>query len=249
MGKKEKLIISNWKDYVQTEIQAREILEGVNDYLESLSETIDIPLVFCPKNDLLISVSELLKKSHLAHNAFLGLQDFPDIRVDGLRYAILGHSSRRYDLGETDDVVNRKINKAIEAGLIPVVCIGEKNKDDNADEFIESQIRATFKDLSIDQIGKCMIVYEPVWAITSDLGSDPDGPGSASDRINFINNFLAKNWDLKSESLPMGLYGGSVNSKNINAFLSNEAFSGVLIGKASSVKTEFLKILSEIVKS
>ena len=128
MGKKEKLIISNWKDYVQTEIQAREILEGVNDYLESLSETIDIPLVFCPKNDLLISVSELLKKSHLAHNAFLGLQDFPDIRVDGLRYAILGHSSRRYDLGETDDVVNRKINKAIEAGLIPVVCIDKSLK-------------------------------------------------------------------------------------------------------------------------
>jgi triosephosphate isomerase len=249
MGKRGKLIISNWKDYVQTEIQAREILDGVNDYLESLSETTEIPLVFCPKNDLLISVSELLKKSHMAHNAFLGSQDLPDIRVDGLRYVILGHSSRRYDLGETDDVVNRKINRTIEAGLIPIVCIGEKNKDDNADEFIESQIRATFKDLSIDQIGKCIIVYEPVWAITSDLGSDPDDSSSASSRINFINNFLAKNWDLKSESLPMGFYGGSVNSKNVNTFLSNEAFSGVLIGKASSIKMEFLKILSEIVKS
>ena len=249
MGKKEKLIISNWKDYVQTEIQAREILDSVNDYLESLSETLEIPLIFCPKNDLLISVAELLKKSHLEHNAFLGSQDLPDIGVDGLKYTILGHSSRRYDLGETDDVVNRKIGKAIEAGLIPVVCIGEKNKDDNADEFIGNQMRATLKDLSIDQVRRCIIVYEPVWAITSDLGSDPDGPGSASDRINFINNFLAKNWDLKSESLPVGLYGGSVNSKNVNAFLSNEAFSGVLIGKASSIKTEFLKILSEIVKS
>ncbi len=244
----EKLIISNWKDYIQTEIQAREILGGVNDYLESLAETKELALVFCPKGKLLLGVAELLKKSHLEHCAFLGSQDLLDQVAEGLRYVILGHSSRRYGLGETDAIVSEKIKKTLEKELIPIVCIGEKDKDDKAEEFMQDQASATFNELSADQISRCVIVYEPVWAITSATESESDNPNNASNKIGFIRKYFIESYKLKIENLPKILYGGSVNSENIGAFLSEDIIAGVLIGKASTVKPEFLKILMEVTK-
>jgi triosephosphate isomerase len=246
MAKDRKLIIFNWKDYIQTEAQARDILDSANDILESLSDTRELSLVFCPNEELLSGVGELLRESHLAHDSSLGSQDLVEQEVDGLRYVILGHSSRRYGLpdggGETSEDVNDKIIKTLGAGLIPVVCIGEKEKDINAEEFIRAQVSATFNDLSCDQIGRCIVVYEPVWAITSEDGSSPDNPDDASKKIDLIKKCL------NCDQLNI-IYGGSVNSRNIVDFLNKDVVGGVLIGKAGTVKSEVREILLTIIKS
>ena len=241
MVKREKLIISNWKNYIENEAQARDILDAANDILESLSDIVEPSLVFCPKNELLMATSVFMKDSHLEHSAYLGAQDLPEDVMDGLRYVILGHSSRRYGLGEINEVVNAKIIKALEKELIPVVCIGEKYKGTDAEEFIRAQILGTFRDLSSNQIGHCIVVYEPVWAITNDTNSESDNPNDAAEKINFIKRHLA------GDPLKI-LYGGSVNCKNVDDFLKEEAIEGALIGKASTIKSEFQEILLAVAK-
>jgi triosephosphate isomerase len=241
-----KLIVSNWKDYIENLAQAQDVLDGVNDLLESMGGETEWPLIFCPKEELINGVSDLIGKSHLENSAFLGAQDLVDNYPKDLRYVILGHSSRRWELGEEDAVVNNKIKKAIERELLPIVCIGEKERAGDAEEFIKNQIDKTFYGLTSDQIDNCVIAYEPVWAITGNPGAEPDNPELASSKIDFIKKYIKGEWNLNRDGLV--LYGGSVSSDNVLDFLSKKNIDGVLIGKASTIKFEFIKILSAVIK-
>lgn len=250
-----KLIVANWKNHPESLAEAQEILEFTNDYLESAGENRELSLVFCPPFVFIEEVARMLRTSHLEHQAFLGAQD---LAVDdtmaltgevsgsmlgkiGVRYVIIGHSERRWKLSESDDVVNKKLKAALKNDLIPIVCIGEKSRDGDFGSFLKQQIEATFKDLSPDEIGRCIIAYEPVWAISTNPNARPDTPESALESIRIIKNFLASHSSLIANPY---LYGGSVNSKNIIDFLKEEEIEGVLIGGASVNKEEFVKILS-----
>src|SRR3989338_11365808 len=121
-----KLIVANWKMLPNTLAEAQEILELVNDYLESIGEKKEFSLVFCPPFVFLEGVGRILKNSHLAHGSFLGAQDIaiddggaltgevsgPMLRKLGVEYVIIGHSERRWKLGETDEMVNKKLKSA-----------------------------------------------------------------------------------------------------------------------------------------
>ena len=255
-----KLIISNWKNHPESLAQAREILESVDDYLGSLDEIKEFSLVFCPPFIFVEEVAKILETSHLKHESFLGVQN---IAIDdraaltgeisgnmlaklGVNYVIVGHSERRWKLGESDEMVNKKIKSALNCELTPIVCIGEKIRDGGYQEFIENQINQTFKNLTADEVGKCVIAYEPVWAISTNPNAKPDTPKNALESINRINNLLIENFKLEVENLPKVLYGGSVNSSNVADFFKNDQIGGVLIGSASIDKEEFIKILQKI---
>ncbi len=217
----------------------------MNDFIDSRGDNFSIPLVFCPQNELIEQTAELLRESHFENFGFLGAQDLSVGYPPNLTYVILGHSSRRWsDIGETNEIVNEKIKRAIEEELIPIVCIGEKEKESDVEDFIEKQLRRTFAELTNEQIKRCIIAYEPVWAITTENNSEADSPEEAVKRINYIKNLLIKNWDMKTDDLPLLIYGGSVNSENIVSFIVHEEIGGALIGKASSEKEEFIRIFS-----
>lgn len=251
-----KLIIANWKMNPTSPVEAEEILEFVNDYLESMGESKELSLVFCPPFVFLEDLNKLLKSSHLGHEAFLGAQDIstedsgamtgevsgPMLKKLGVDYAIIGHSERRWKLNESDNVVNRKLKAALRNEFLPIVCIGEKTRDDNFGAFIEDQILKTFEGLTSEEMSKCLIAYEPVWAISSNPGARPDNPESAMESVEIIKNTIIENWKLEIENLPKTLYGGSVNSKNVADFLKAD-FDGVLVGSASVNKNEFVSIL------
>ena len=97
-------------------------------------------------------------------------------------------------------------------------------------------------------MSKCIIAYEPVWAISTNPGARPDTPESALESIRIIKDTIIKNWKLKIENSPMALYGGSINSKNAGDFLKEREIRGVLVGGASVNKEEFCKILSVVSK-
>lgn len=258
-----KLIVSNWKNYVATTAQAEEILERVNDFLESLGETLEhgstgqpkeLSMVFCPPFTFIKEVGNILMTSHFEHQAVLGAQDLPEdvaenFKKMNVRYVIVGHSDRRYGLGESDEMVNKKLKDVLRNEMIPIVCIGERVRDENYKKFLEQQIAGTFADLSADEITKCIIAYEPVWAISTNPDAKPDTPESALESIKIIRNVLIGDKRLAISDLPMFLYGGSVTSHNVGDFLQHDEISGVLVGGASVDKEEFVKILSIVKQS
>ena len=255
-----KLIVANWKMFPNSLAQAQEILEFTDDYLGSLNESKEFGLVFCPPFVFTEEVSKFLKMSHLEHEAFLGAQDIAAedsgamtgevsgtmLTKLGVQYVIVGHSERRWKLGESDELVNKKLKAVLRNGMVPIVCIGERTRDADFGKFLEEQIKNTFAGLSTDEIGKCVVAYEPVWAISTNPGARPDTPTSALESISIIKEVLAIAYSLKPSNL--FLYGGSVNSKNAQDFLREADINGVLIGGASVNKDEFVKIL-EIVAS
>ena len=252
-----KLIVANWKMLPNTLAEAQEILELVNDYLESIGEKKEFSLVFCPPFVFLEGVGRILKNSHLAHGSFLGAQDIaiddggaltgevsgPMLRKLGVEYVIIGHSERRWKLAESDEMINKKLKSALRNELIPIVCIGEKSRDSSFKEFLEQQIETTFKDLSSDEIGKRIIPYEPVWAISTNPGAKPDTSANALESISIIREHLNLKFKIKNLKF---LYGGSVNSQNISDFIKEKEINGVLVGGASVNKEEFVRVLRHI---
>lgn len=259
-----KYIIANWKMNPQTWAEAEGILDTMSDYFsttrQDLFDQVLPGVVICPPFVFLEEVGKVLQISSLGNKAELGAQDVstddsgamtgevsgPMLRKLGVKYVIIGHSERRWKLGESDEIVNKKIKATLRNEMVPIVCIGEIKRDDNFKEFLKEQVKATFDGLSVYEIGKCFIAYEPVWAISSNPGAMPDTIESATESIEIIKNTLIENWQMEIENLPKALYGGSVNSNNVAEFLKQKEIDGVLVGGASVDKDEFVKILSVV---
>jgi triosephosphate isomerase (TIM) len=257
-----KLIVANWKNHPDSLAEAEGILEFSNNFLESLDEKKELSLIFCPPFVFTEEIGKKLKLSHLEQEASLGAQnlsveDYPALTGEvsgqmlkklGVQYVIIGHSERRWKLGESDDIVNKKLKSALKYELVPIVCIGEKEKNGDSKMFIQQQVKRTFNGLDGSELSKCIIAYEPVWAISTNPGALSDNPQNASGQIRLIRNTIIENWKLDDGGGPRFLYGGSVNSKNICEFLKENDIDGVLVGSASVNKEEFVKILDRASK-
>jgi len=252
-----KIIIANWKMLPESWAEAEQILGTIDENLSFLKKE-NYTLVLCPPFIFLEEVNKILKISRLGNKTSLGAQDIfwedtgndtgeisgPMLKNLGVSYVIVGHSERRWKLGESNEVVNKKLKSVLRNEMIPIVCLGENVRDENFKMFLREQIKNTFEGLSRDELEKCIIAYEPVWAISSNSGATPDNPEESAKVIKIIReeiNSLGENelW------MPV-LYGGSINSKNSGDFLEQKEINGVLIGGASVDKEEFFKILSLI---
>lgn len=158
----------------------------------------------------------------------------------GVKYVIIGHSERR-QLGETDELINKKIQAVLDNNLIPILCIGETKEeriDGKKEEILKNQLE---KDLNLEddliKKSEILIAYEPVWAIGTGNFCNPEEANLTHQFIkDFMNShFLDLNYKL--------LYGGSVDSQNIKSFLDQSEIDGVLVGGASIKKEELVKIL------
>lgn len=252
-----KTIVANWKMLPESWAKAEQILDFVNDHLESRNEK-ELSLVFCPPFVFLEEVGKILKTSHLEHEASLGAQDIfwedtgadtgeisgPMLSKLGVEYVIVGHSERRWKLGESDEVVNKKIKAVLRNAMVPIVCLGERVRDENFGEFLKEQVEKTFVGLNRDELEKCIIAYEPVWAISSNKRAKPDSPEESIKAIKTI--WREINHLGGGETWLPTLYGGSVTSKNVADFIGQKEIDGVLVGGASVNKEEFVKILSVI---
>lgn len=250
-----KLIVANWKMAPASLAEAEQILDSVDDYLGSLNEK-EFSLVFCPPFVFIEEVGKILRTSHFEHQAELGAQDIfwddrgadtgevsgPMLNGLGVRYVIIGHSERRWKLGESDEIVNKKLRAALRNEIIPIVCIGERERNEDFKDFIRGQVAKTFEGLNQDELKKCIIAYEPVWAISTNPGARPDTPEDSLKAIRCIWGTINELGG--GETWISTLYGGSVTSANAREFLSQKEIDGVLVGGASVNKEEFIKILS-----
>jgi triosephosphate isomerase len=227
---------------------ATEVRAGVADVGESAV------VVVAPSFVALATVAAKLAGSNVAlaaqdcywetKGAFTG-EIAPAQLVDaGCRYVIVGHSERRQLMGETDADVNRKGRAALGAGLTPIVCIGETLAERDGGTtlaVVERQLDAALRDLSAPDVGRCLVAYEPVWAIGTGRTATP---AQAQEVHHFIRTRLAAKVEGVAESVPI-LYGGSVKPDNIRALMAEADVDGALVGGASLSADSFVRIVKE----
>lgn len=215
-------------------------------------EASDVDLLVCPPLVYLSSVKDAIGSANVAlgaqnmyhepSGAFTGETSAEMLKDVGCTYVILGHSERRHVMGESDADVNKKTLAALEAGLIPVVCVGELLEEREAGktgEVIKSQFKGSLAGLSADQIEKTVIAYEPVWAIGTGKVATPE---QAEEVHADLRGLLAERYNQETADKVRILYGGSVKPGNAGELLGQENIDGALIGGASLKADDFLAI-------
>lgn len=224
------LIIANWKMNPSTIKEAKELFSG----FKKLDAVICPPACFL-NSKILPSDKKFALGAQNCHweekGPFTGEISPKTLKSLGVEYVIVGHSERRSHFQETDEMINKKLKAALKFGLIPILCIGEKEGED-AKMIVEKQIAEDLKEILKTEAGKIIIAYEPVWAIGT---GDFCEPQKAKNVLNLI----------KEKINNIVLYGGSVNSK-ISADYIKVGFDGLLVGGASLDAEEFIKIVKNV---
>ncbi len=174
--------------------------------------------------------------------AFTGEVSADMLKDMGVQYVIIGHSERREYFAETDETVNKKVIKALEKGLIPIVCCGESLDQREAGitmDLITIQIKKAFAGVSADDAKKVVVAYEPIWAIgTGKTATDEQ----AEEVCGSIRNVLASLYDDNTAKAITIQYGGSMNAGNCAGLLAKPNIDGGLIGGASLKSADFAVI-------
>lgn len=159
----------------------------------------------------------------------------------GVRYVILGHSERRSLFGEADTLVAAKVQQALQAGLCPIVCVGEslaERQQGITFEVVQRQLDAVISAIGIQALGDCVVAYEPVWAIGTGMTASP---AQAQEVHAFLRGLMRRHSSVVAEKVRI-LYGGSVKAGNALELFACEDIDGGLIGGASLSAEEFLAI-------
>ena len=175
--------------------------------------------------------------------AYTGEVSAAMVASTGAKYVILGHSERRAYYGETDAILKEKVLLALANGLTPIFCVGEVLEEREAnkqDEVVKSQIENALFNLSVEEFGKIVIAYEPVWAIGTGKTATSE---QAQEMHAFIRKVLAEKYGQKAAGETSILYGGSCNAGNAKELFTNPDVDGGLIGGASLGVDKFMPIV------
>ena len=242
------VVAGNWKMNT-TLAEAIELATGVRDGLDHGG---NVEVVLCPPFISLHKVRDAVQGSTIKvgsqnmhfekSGAFTG-EVSPAMLQGVCDYVILGHSERRQLFGETDDLINRKVQAAVQHGLRPILCVGEtleQREAGQAGPVVERQVRAGLADLL--DINNLVVAYEPVWAIGTGRAATPEI--AAEIMGDSIQQTLRSLYGKAADEVPL-LYGGSVNPGNIASFASKSCIHGALVGGASLQADQFLQIISQ----
>ena len=245
---RKKIIAGNWK----MNMTPSEAVELVNT-LKSLVVTEEADVVFCVPAIDIIPVVEAAKGSNIqvgAENmyfeekgAYTG-EISPNMLTDaGVKYVVLGHSERREYFAETNETVNKKMLKAFEHGLIPIMCCGEtleQREQGVTMDFIRQQVKVGFQNVTADQAKTAVIAYEPIWAIGTGKTATTE---QAQEVCKAIRECIAEVYDEATAEAIRIQYGGSVNAATAPGLFAQPDIDGGLVGGAS-LKPDFGKIVN-----
>jgi len=255
------LIVANWKMNPTTLEGAKLLFEAVKKEVKNIKK---VEIVICPPFTFLSNIQYPISNIKLGaqdcfweeKGAFTGEISPLMLKNLGCEYIIIGHSERR-KLGETDEMINKKIKAVITAKLKPILCIGETEKERRKGktlQVLKNQLRQDLKgienckleskkisssppSLHCSVIENLIIAYEPVWAIGT---GNPCSSKEAKKVFLFLQKFFGK--------VPV-LYGGSVDSENAASYIHEANFQGLLVGGASLNPKEFIKIIKSVAQS
>lgn len=240
----------NWKMYKTAE-ETRAFFEAFRPLVEQ-SNHCDI--VICPPFPNLPGAVEAARGSRievggqdlfwLKEGAYTGEVSGPMLAAVGCRWVIIGHSERRQYFAESDETVLKKTVAALEAGLRPIVCVGERLEEREAgrtEEVLTTQYRGGIGGLEPEQLARITIAYEPVWAIGTGKTATPE---IASDAHRFLRAQVAAQYGEGAAASMRILYGGSVKPDNVQGLMAQEEIDGALVGGASLDPGSFAKIVN-----
>lgn len=235
------IIAGNWK-MNKDPGESRALVQKL---LELTGEVKNREVIIIPPFTSLTGAAEILRNTRFklgAQNmhwersgAYTGEISGLFLKSIGCEYVIIGHSERRHIMGETNELINKKLKTALNIGLISIFCIGETEKEraeNKTEEVILNQLASGLKDIE-SEIHKMIFAYEPVWAIGTGKTATPQ---QASEVHQFIRRQLNKPITI--------LYGGSVKADNIDSLMAEKELDGVLVGGASLKPEEFARIIN-----
>ena len=235
------MVAGNWK------------MNGSRSLVESFSDTLNthafkaVDVVVCPPAGYLsffvaetfhTGGQDLSAQDNGAHTGDMSGTMLTEL---GARYVIVGHSERREDHGESNELVAQKALKALENNLVPIICVGEPlniREENKENEFVGEQLAAIFQTLTSEQLSKCVLAYEPIWAIGTGKTASPE---QAQEVHAFIRETLAGKEKSLAEKTRV-LYGGSVKPDNAAQLFAQPDIDGGLIGGASLKTEDFIAI-------
>jgi len=246
---RKKVIAANWKMY-KTPDQARDFFFH---FLPLVKDQERDEIVVCPTNLALDVAVQAVKGTRVgvgaqnmnwqAEGAYTGEICASMLVAVGVTHVIIGHSERRQYFGETDDTVNLKLKAALEAGLVPIVCVGEVLEEREAGltgDVLRRQCLRAFHKVSAKKAGQMVVAYEPVWAIGTGKTATPE---IAADAHAIIRSEVEQSFGEEFANHLRILYGGSVKPDNAHALMSAEGIDGALVGGASLDPVSFSKIV------
>jgi triosephosphate isomerase (TIM) len=246
---RKKLIAANWKMYKNPD-QTRDFFR---DFLPLVADHDRDEIVVCPPFVDLGSAVDAARGSSVAigaqnlhwekEGAYTGEISASMLFAVGCTHVIIGHSERRQYFGETDDIVNLKLKAALEAGLTPIVCVGEVLEEREAgltEDVLRRQCLRAFHAVSSKKAGKLVVAYEPVWAIGTGKTATPQ---MAAESHSLIRGEATKAFGEQFANNLRILYGGSVKPENAKALMAEEEIDGALVGGASLDPKSFAVIV------
>lgn len=246
-----KLIVGNWKMNPETLDEAKKIAGGVSKILKGIKKT---EVVVCPPFLFTSAIADSLKKTKISIGAqdafyeqkgpYTGSISVEMLKKSGVKYIILGHSERR-ELGETDELVNKKLKVCLKNKVTPIVCVGEKIRDAHGYylAFIKKEIEHSLIGIKRKELGEIVIAYEPVWAVGNKSFKAIES-SDLSEMVIYIKRTLTDLFGASAAQSVRILYGGSVSKENAGEFFNGSGLSGLLVGRDSLDVKKFGDIVS-----
>jgi triosephosphate isomerase (TIM) len=242
------IIAGNWKMFKT----ASEAVAFVNE-VKGKAEVEGVDSVICAPFTNLPALVEAVKGTTLQigaqnmhweeNGAYTGEISGAMLKEAGVQYVIIGHSERRAYFAETDEIVNKKVHAAFQYGMIPIVCVGEKLEEREANQtktVCRVQTLAALQGLTAEQAAQAVIAYEPIWAIGTGKTSTAE---DANDVISYIRAQVREQFDAATADAIRIQYGGSVKPGNIREFMGMSDIDGALVGGASLEPASYIQLI------
>ena len=242
------IIAGNWK----MNKTIAETIEFINEIKDKLNDD-KVEALICAPFTVLKDLKDATKGTnikvgaqnmHYAENgAFTGEVSAPMLKELGMDYVIIGHSERRQYFNETNEACNKKVLKALEVGINPILCCGETLEQREANEtknICKVQVEEALNDVDVNDISKVVIAYEPIWAIgTGKTATSED----ANDVISYIREVVAGLYKDKANEVRIQ-YGGSVKPQNVAEIMAQSDIDGALVGGASLAANDYIQLVN-----
>lgn len=244
------IVAANWKMNPTDSDSALDLVRGVLSVARGHADRVEVALF--PPFPFLMGVAEVLAESGVklgaqdcfweASGAFTG-EVSPAMLKGWCQWVIVGHSERRMYVGETDEMVAKKAAAALASELSVIMCVGERSEDHDAgtsDQVVTAQVKAGLANCSADDSARLVMAYEPVWAIGTGKSADPE---HAYKTMRLIRRVVGEMIGAGAARKVRVLYGGSVNSGNVQSYVELPLCDGCLVGGASLDAQEFAHIV------
>jgi triosephosphate isomerase len=250
---RKRLVIGNWKMYIESPEEAREFAVVLRRKVRGLTG-VDVSLAV--PHPFMKALADMLESSPIKvgaqtvspqiEGAHTGEVSAKMLKEVGALFSIIGHSERRAQ-GESETVVRAQLEHALEVGLAPVLCVGESSRGHEGEHFsfIEAELTSALRNIPKNILRKLVIAYEPIWAIGKSA-AEAMKPGELQETVIFIRKVLAELLDRQAALKVPVLYGGSVDHDNAPQLIAEGGIQGFLVGRASAHIESFLAIIQAV---